>query len=200
MDSLKRLEDIIASPPKANEVYTRVKKDIFHAFHMLPIPVNHGSRSAFLHALRDHLMRWDPVVRQKVDKVCRKHFSLTFDEMLARNPRFIAERTPRHIPAPSVLVSALEHVHNMFETAVDAKTGTPLFTEQFRSKWAAVCELAREGYLSDIDGVPMYEKAGIDRHGLQKWKCLRGTNNVEGGPHGDIYRKFGALHGRFVCS
>ena len=26
-------------------------------------------------------------------------------------------------------------------------------------------------------------------------KCVRGTNKVEGGPHGDIYRKFGALHG-----
>ena len=26
-------------------------------------------------------------------------------------------------------------------------------------------------------------------------KRLRGTNNVKGGPHGDSYRKFGALHG-----
>ena len=42
----------------------------------------------------------------------------------------------------------------------------------------------------------MYEKAG-DVYGLQKWKCVRGTNNVEGGPHGDIYRKFGALHGKY---
>ncbi|PBK83312.1 hypothetical protein ARMGADRAFT_1089425 [Armillaria gallica] len=35
---------------------------------------------------------------------------------------------------------------------------------------------------------------GVDQYGLQKWVCLHGTNKVEGGPHGDIYHKFGALH------
>jgi len=194
--ALKQLKNIVESPPDSHEEYTRIKKDIFHAFHMLPIPVNHGSRPAFLRALRDHLMRWDPVARSEVDKVCRKHFDLTFDQMLRRNPRFIAERTPRHIPPPSVLVTSIQHVYDMFKDAIDAKTGTPLFTEPFRIKADAVLELARQGYLSDIDGVPMYEKAGIDVYGLQKWKCVRGTNNVEGGPHGDIYRKFGALHGK----
>jgi len=193
--ALKQLDEIIASPPKSNEVYTRVKKDIFHAFHMLPIPVNHGSRPAFLRALRDHILRWDPVAQEKVDKVCRDHFNLTFDEMLARNPRFIAKRTPRHVPAPSILVPAIQHVYDMFEMAVDAKTGARLFTEQVKIKAAALLDLAHEGFLSDMNDVPMYERAGMDGYGLQKWKCLCGTNNVEGGPHGDIYRKFGALHG-----
>ena len=96
-----------------------------------------------------------------------------------------------------MLVASIQHVYDMFKDAVDAKTGTPLFTEPFRIKANAVLELARQGYLSDIDGVLMYEKAGIDVYGLQKWKCVRGTNNVEGGPHGDIYRKFGALHGKY---
>jgi hypothetical protein len=193
---LTKLKDIIELLPDSQDEYTRIKKDIFHAFHMLPIPVNHGSRPAFLRALRDHLMRWDPLAKSAVDKVCRKYFDLTFDQMLLRNPRFIAERTPRHIPSPSVLVIAIQHVYDMFKGATDAKTGLPLFTEPVRIKAKAVLELARQGYLSDIDGVPMYEKAGIDSYGLQKWKCVRGTNNVEGGPHGDIYRKFGALHGK----
>ena len=76
-----------------------------------------------------------------------------------------------------------------------SSTGAPLFTDQLRAKADAVLELSREGFLSDVVGIPMYEKAGVDQYGMQKWKCLRGTNNVEGGPHGDIYRKFGALHG-----
>jgi hypothetical protein len=59
-------------------------------------------------------------------------------------------------------------------------------------------ELAREGYLSDVKGVVLYEKAGIDKYGLQKYKCLCGINKVEGGPHGDIYRKFGALNGMHI--
>jgi len=193
---LTKLKDLIELPPDSQDEYTRIKKDIFHAFHMLPIPVNHGSRPAFLRALRDHLMRWDPLAKSAVDKVCHEYFDLTFDQMLLRNPRFIAERTPRHIPSPSVLVVAIQHVYDMFKDAIDAKTGLPLFTEPVKIKAKAVLELARQGYLSDIDGVPMYEKAGIDSYGLQKWKCIRGTNNVEGGPHGDIYRKFGALHGK----
>ena len=112
--------------------------------------------------------------------------------MLIRNPCFIAEHTPQHVPSPSVLVPAIEHVYSMFQDAVDAKTGALLF------KTKAVLEPARQGYLSDVQGVAMYEKAGIDRYGLQKWRCLQRTNNVEGGPHGDIYQKFGALHGQCI--
>ena len=106
------------------------------------------------------------------------------------------QHTLRHVPPPTVLVPAIQHVYNMFGNALDAKTGQPLFSKQAWEKANAVLELACQGYLSDIDGVVFYERAGIDQHGLQLWKCLRGTNMVEGGPHGDIYRKFGALHGK----
>jgi hypothetical protein len=43
----------------------------------------------------------------------------------------------------------------------------------------------------------LYEKAAVDEHGVEKFNCRRGTNKVEGGPHDDIYWKFGALHGTF---
>lgn len=49
----------------------------------------------------------------------------------------------------------------------------------------------------DLVGVTLYEKAGVDEHGLEKYNCRRGTNKVEGGPHGNIYRKFGAPHGMY---
>jgi len=198
---LVQLRKIIGSPPDHDNEYTQVKKDLFHAFYMLPIPINHGIRLTFLRTLRDHLMRWDPTSCTAVDKVCRKHFNLKFDEMLARNPRFITLRTPRHVPPPSVLVPAIDHVYHIFRNAKDVKTGVSLFTDQFVAKVEAVHDLACQGYLSDIAGIPMYEKAGVDKYGLQKWKCVRGTNKVEGGPHGDIYRKFGALNGKhvYVC-
>ena len=96
-----------------------------------------------------------------------------------------------------MLVPAIQHVYNMFGSALDAKTGQPLFSKQAWDKANAVLELAHQGYLSDIDGIVLYEQAGVDQHGLQLWKCLHGTNMVEGGPHGDIYHKFGALHGVF---
>ncbi|KAK0232270.1 hypothetical protein EDD85DRAFT_970646, partial [Armillaria nabsnona] len=183
-----------ASPPDSQSTYQTIKKDIFHAFQMIPTPRHHGARPEYLHEMRDHLLRWDPVIREKVDCVCRKFFNLTFDEMLARNPRFIEERTPRHVPPPSVLVPSLLHVFQTFGKAIDAKTGAPLFSKKSWAKAYAVLDLACEGYLSDNLGIVLYEKAGTDQYGLQKWRCTRGTNKVEGGPHGDIYRKFGALH------
>lgn len=117
--------------------------------------------------------------------------------MLARYPRFITARVPRHVPAPSILTKSLEFVFSTFGNAKDAKSGAPLFNKTAWKKASAVLQLAREGYLSDIKGIAQYEKAGRDQYGLQLWKCLRGTNKVEGGPHGDIYRKFGALHGMY---
>jgi hypothetical protein len=185
----------VESPPDENDEFTRFMKDMFHAFHMIPTSVDHGLRPAFLCALRDHIMRWDPAIRLVVDKTCRRVFNLTFEEMLARNPRFIAARTPRYIPPPSVLVPAIEHVFETFGNARDAKTNLPLFSKEAWLKANAVKELARAGYLSDVAGVTLYEKAGIDEYGLQKYNCLRGTNKIEGGPHGDIYRKFGAYNG-----
>ncbi|KAK0216019.1 hypothetical protein IW262DRAFT_1464506 [Armillaria fumosa] len=169
---LETLKKILKSPPDAGTQYQQIKKDIFHAFHMIVIPLNHGI----------------------VDAVCRKMFNLTFDEMLLCNPCFIAACTPHHIPTPSVLVHALEYIFAVFGNATDAKTGAPLFNKKAWKKAQAVTELAREGYLSDVDGVMLYEKADMDQYGLQLYVCTHGTNKVEGGPHRDIYHKFGALH------
>ncbi|KAJ7832359.1 hypothetical protein B0H13DRAFT_2370979 [Mycena leptocephala] len=92
------------------------------------------------------------------------------------------------------LVPAIQHVYNVFGNARDAESGQPLFNKTAWQKTNAVLELAREGYPSGPVGVMLYEKAGVDEHGLEKFNCRRGTNKVEGGPHGDIHRKFGALH------
>ncbi|KAJ7747497.1 hypothetical protein B0H16DRAFT_1461980 [Mycena metata] len=83
---------------------------------------------------------------------------------------------------------------NVFGDARDAESGQPLFNKTARQKADAILDLAREGYLSDPLDVVVWEKSGVDEHHLQKFKSLRGTNKVEGGPHGDVYRKFGATH------
>ena len=87
-----------------------------------------------------------------------------------------------------------------FGHGLNAKTGEPLFNKKAWAKVKSVLELAHEGYLSDIKGVVLYKKVGINSHGLQTYKCLRGTNKVERGPHADIYKKFGALHGMSIWS
>ncbi|KAK6988809.1 hypothetical protein R3P38DRAFT_3228414 [Favolaschia claudopus] len=188
------LNKIMTSPEDAEQCYTRIKKDIFHAFHMIPLPSSHGLRAVFLQTFRDHMMRWDPAIRARVDEKCRQIFKIGFDVMSIRNPRWIKKRTPRYVPPPSVLVPAIEHVFNIFGNALDAKSGQPLFNALAQQKAKAVLDLAREGYLSDPAGVVLYEKVGVDKHGLELFSCRRGTNKLEGGPHSDIYRKFGAFH------
>ena len=91
--------------------------------------------------------------------------------MLLRNPRFIREHTPCYAPPPSVLTHAIQFVIDTFGDAVDAH-GNRLFSEKTWQKAHSVLELAKQGYLSDVEGVVLYEKAGSDKYGLQKWKCL----------------------------
>jgi hypothetical protein len=142
-------------------------------------------------------MRWDPVSRKAVEEACRKSFGISFDVMLSRNPAYIKCRTPRYVPPPRIIVPAIEHIFNSYGHAIDARTGLLLFSDQTWQKANAVLDLACQGYLSDIQAVPLFEKASVDQYGLQKWTCNCGTNNTEGGPHGDIYRKWGALYGIF---
>jgi hypothetical protein len=46
--------------------------------------------------------------------------SITSNEMLLCNPRYIQARTPHYVPAPSILVPAIEYVFNMYGNALDA--------------------------------------------------------------------------------
>jgi hypothetical protein len=50
-DPFAILREMVESPENAEDKFTRIKKDIFHAFHMIPIPVNHGHRAGFLRSL-----------------------------------------------------------------------------------------------------------------------------------------------------
>ena len=52
------------------------------------------------------------------------------------------------------------------------------FTKQaWGENECAVLQLARQGYLYlKTLGSSFMEKAGVDKYGLQKWECLRGTN------------------------
>jgi len=124
------LHEMINAPAMAGDEYTRIKKDIFHAFQMIPLPINHGHHSGFVSSLHDHLMCWDPATCAVVEKTCKKVYNINFDEMLLCNPHYIQACSLHYVPAPSILVPAIEHVFNMYGNALDAKTNTPLFSKQ----------------------------------------------------------------------
>ena len=184
VNAFARCSNLAPSAVKPGDEYIRIKKDIFHAFHMIPISVNHGHCSDFLRSLQDHLMHWDPVIQSDVDKTCQKVYGVGLYEMLICNPYSYCS-CPWHW-------TCLQHVWK----GPWCKDRCTTFFQASMAKGKCCLKLAYQGYLSDLDGVVLYEQAGIDQHGLQLWTCLCGTNKVEGGPHGDIYCKFGALHGK----
>ena len=70
-DPFAILREMVEAPADTQDEFTRIKKDIFHAFHMIPIPVNHGHCAGFLHSLQDHLTCWDPVIWGVVGKLAK---------------------------------------------------------------------------------------------------------------------------------
>ncbi|KAJ7809665.1 hypothetical protein B0H13DRAFT_2385112 [Mycena leptocephala] len=142
---VETLRRIVETPMLPEPELTRLKKDIFHAFHMLSLkPMAYELSS-------------------KVDRVCRKSFGITFDVMLSRHPDWIKRHSPRYVPPPSIIVPAMEHVFNAYGHALDAESGLPLFSKKTWQKANAVLELGRQGYLSNVQGVQVYHKSGVDR-------------------------------------
>jgi hypothetical protein len=62
----------VESPADATNIYTFIKKDLFHAFYMILTSLGHGACPAYLHALRDHIMHWDPEYRGAADQTCHE--------------------------------------------------------------------------------------------------------------------------------
>lgn len=53
----------------------------------------------------------------------------------------------------------------------------------------------KAGYVSDVvDGPPLYTERGLDKHGLMRYACNRGTSSVEGSCHFNIIRKFSSFN------
>lgn len=161
---------------------------------MIELPRKHGLRRPFCQRLRELVLQWDKTTYAAVNKKCLSKLGIPIEVQIRRNFRWVAARVPRHVPDGRILAPALEALFNEVGNEKDAKIGKALFNEKaWKSAWAVI-DLVKLGFLSDVPDVPMYEKKGVDKFGIQKWRCVRGTNKVEGGPHADVYRKFAPFH------
>ena len=104
----------------------------------------------------------------------------------------------RLIPAPEVIVPRLQLLFDGYKNIICSRSkqnhseGQPASGQMFFSKDA--CDMAaRLGFLSDLVGVSLYYRMGIDKDGLTIYRTIRGTNSVEGGVHMTIRRVFGSL-------
>lgn len=165
---------------------------------LLEIPISrvHALRRPFARALRDAILIPDAEDRHRLSTVLQAAGS-SWERQLRVNPTWLWKRCKRIIPPPEQLLPAVQKVFTSFGPLKDAKTGLPLFNSAAWHAAKNALKLIKNGYLSDPPGIPLYYIIGLDKkmHNVPMYRCIRGTNFVEGGVHQNIRRRlplFGA--------
>ncbi|RDB18198.1 hypothetical protein Hypma_000504 [Hypsizygus marmoreus] len=174
-------------------VRSRVLGDHWHLMDQIKISVNHGLRRPFSRALRDALLLPDVEDKAAVEAVLADR-NVTWDQMLLWKPRWVWERVKRFAPRPEILHARVSQVYQAFGPLKDATTGQPLFNDASWDKAKNILENIRQGYYSDPIGLDLYMSKGKDHNGLNLYRCIRGTNSVEGGIHQNIAKRFGSYN------
>lgn len=166
-----------------------VLDDPYHVMARIRVSRLHGAALQFAWAFRDAIFVADPAIKQKVSRVLEQR-NTTYEKVLASNPAWIHARVPRRIPRADKLFPVLHQLFEQYADIPDARTGKPLFDSTAREKQKGVLRDVLDGYLSDPPGIELYHAVGKDMDGLTIYRCLRGTNSVEGGVHQNIIRMF----------
>lgn len=182
-----------SSTTASGPIRTRVLGDIWHGMDQFPISVHHGLRRPFARALRDAMLLPDEDDKLRVEAVLKK-FDKSFNSMLLSHSSWILRRVKRFAPAPEELHPRVLEVLQTFGPLKDAKTSAPLFNDTAWDLAANFLENIQRGHFSDPPGVILYYEQGRDKDGLVLYRCVRGTNGVEGGIHQNIIRRFGLFN------
>ena len=177
------------NPESAQVVRTRVLGDIWHVFHQFPISLHHGLRRPFARALSRAFFIPNQEDKHAVDEVLRQQ-NTTYEAKLRSNPAYIRKRVQYRVPPPEKLYSRIAAVIKTFGPRCDATTKQPLFNEKAWNVAKNVLEHVRNGDYSDPPDMSVYFHIGKDKNGLNLYRCFRGTNDVEGGIHQNLIRRF----------
>ena len=132
----------------------------------------------------------DPGDRHAVEEVLQKMGNMTYEAKLLCKPKWVLARVRRYVPPPEILFDRVAAVIKMFGPLKDSTTGQPLFTEKAWDMMKNILEHIHRGYYSDPPGIPLYFEVGKDRHGLTLYCCFCGTNDLKGGVHQNLIRRF----------
>ncbi|KAH7920342.1 hypothetical protein BV22DRAFT_1133160 [Leucogyrophana mollusca] len=185
----------LACVPAADqsEVHSRVLGNIWHLMDQFKISLHHGLRRPFACALRDAIFIPDSEDKAAVLRVLEARCT-TFQQMVLHDLGWVWQRVKRLVPPPEILTPQVLQVLHEFGPLKDAVTGQPLFSDASWNKAKNIIENIRLGYYSDPPGVKLYTVQQKDADKLTIYRCLRGTNNVEGGVHQNIIRRFGPFN------
>lgn len=123
----------------------------------------------------------------------KKGISLSY--AMRAHPDRMRKRIRTMIPPPNILIPRLRR---LFETwadvvcSVDSKRGK-LFNDAARHQADLLIRIAQMGLVSDPPGAQLYFLMGKDRDGLNMYRTIRGTSDIEGGLHMEVQRTFGSL-------
>lgn len=189
--AIDRLLDQVADfdPSFGDAVRSRVCGDIFHLHHQIPISVHHGLRRPFERALSAAIFIPNPEDKAAMEAVLKKQ-GTSWSSKLRSKPRYVLKRVRRYVPPPEILLPRVSAVIKTFGSLKDATTKQPLFNERACEITQNILENVRRGYYSDPPNVQLYYETGHDKHGLTLYRCCRGTNDVEGGIHQNLIRRF----------
>ncbi|KAM6501786.1 hypothetical protein JOM56_001763 [Amanita muscaria] len=182
-----------ASSMMSSVLRSRVLGDIWHLMDQFPISTSHALRAPFARALRDAIFLFDPEDKAAVEEFLQAQNS-SWDETLLYHPDWLLQRVKRIVPSPEVLLPRVATVIHAYGPLLDPKSGQPLFNNRAWEIAANVLENLRRGYYSDPPNIPFYYCRGKDKNGLMRYRCIRGTNAIEGGIHQNIIRWFGAFN------
>lgn len=147
----------------------------------------------FARALRNAIFLFDPEDKAIIEEFLQKQ-NISWESMLCCHSDWILRRVKRIVPSPEELLSHVAKVLHSYGPLLDPKTGNPLFNQQAWEVATNVLENIRRGYYSDPPNIPFYYSRGKDKNGLMRYRCVHGTNAIEGGIHQNVIRWFGSFN------
>jgi hypothetical protein len=171
-------------------LHSRVLGDAFHYTHRIYLPKGHGIRKTFVALFAATLLR--PVMNdvRKVIEVLKAQ-GRTWSETVKYNKRWLWKRVRRRTPDKDTLTRDLKALFTKYGPMKDARSGDTIFNKAAWKEVKGILSEAEAGLISDPDDTSFYYIMGTDKHGLTVYHNKRGTNDLEGGVHHDIRRKFG---------
>ena len=175
---------------------TRVFDDIFHVQNRLlkTLSKMHSAFNSFARELSQVMLIEDVDDRRAVEEVLARK-GKTWEQMMYSNPDNLHRCVRRFCPPPNILVPQLQALISSWQDvrcSLDPSRGA-LFSATAHKAAEGLIRVAKLGLISDPPGYSLYYKMGVDRDGLPYYRCIRGTNSVEGGIHMPIRRTFGSL-------
>ncbi|KAL9536874.1 hypothetical protein MBANPS3_012294 [Mucor bainieri] len=188
--SLGTVESVESSTTR---LYSRVVKDIFHLMDMIKPYKKHGLYDEFTRKFSESLFTLD---EEDVEKVTRALISKgeSWESKLKYERSWVLKRVKRRVADPPTLIPILKALFLSLGPLKDSNSGRALFDKVAWKQAHSVLKIVQQGHASDPPGVQLYYKTGrTDSYGLPVYRCIRGTNSLEGGVHQNLIRKFGSF-------